>query len=627
MLKFFKFKKNFFVNILNTSSIQRKSLLISLDIVLIPTALYLTYWLKVSNQILNQLSHYTWIPITLFLFSIPLYLLTGQYRSITRYFSSQVVYFIALRNLILVFAVILTGIIINFKQPKPSSWLLIWLLITILGSTIRLLIRDVISSFKTNPSSSKKIAIYGAGQTGALLADNLKLKNFDIKFFLDDDKDLWNRTINGLKVFPLSKLNDPKIEVDQILIAIPSLNKNKLKFLINSISNFNIKAYKVPSLEEIIKGKTSILDLKPITVDQLLGREIAPPDIKLINSAINKKTILITGGGGSIGSELFKQINLYNPKQIVVLDNNENHIYNLHLYLKEIKSNFNCRLILASACDKKIINNLFNTYKFDLVFHAAAYKHVPIVEENIIAGLKNNIFSTKLIADASIKYRVKNVILISSDKAVRPTNLMGVSKRISELIFKSSNLNKSNNCTIFSMVRFGNVLESSGSVVPLFKKQIADGGPVTLTHRDITRYFMTIKEAVQLLLQSPTISKGGEILLLEMGEAIRIEELAKQMINLSGLKIKNKRNPKGDIEIKITGLRPGEKLFEELLVDNNSEPTSHPLIYKAKETPIDLKLFNEEMLILEKSIKNNDLNLVLEKLKKIVPEWKNSNVP
>ena len=324
---------------------------------------------------------------------------------------------------------------------------------------------------------------------------------------------------------------------------------------------------------------------------------------------------------------MFKQINLYNPKQIVVLDNNENHIYNLHLYLKEIKSNFNCRLILASACDKKIINNLFNTYKFDLVFHAAAYKHVPIVEENIIAGLKNNIFSTKLIADASIKYRVKNVILISSDKAVRPTNLMGVSKRISELIFKSSNLNKSNNCTIFSMVRFGNVLESSGSVVPLFKKQIADGGPVTLTHRDITRYFMTIKEAVQLLLQSPTISKGGEILLLEMGEAIRIEELAKQMINLSGLKIKNKRNPKGDIEIKITGLRPGEKLFEELLVDNNSEPTSHPLIYKAKETPIDLKLFNEEMLILEKSIKNNDLNLVLEKLKKLVPEWKNSNVP
>ena len=259
-----------------------------------------------------------------------------------------------------------------------------------------------------------------------------------------------------------------------------------------------------------------------------------------------------------------------------------------------------------------------------MVFHAAAYKHVPIVEENIIAGLKNNIFSTKLIADASIKYRVKNVILISSDKAVRPTNLMGVSKRISELIFKSSNLNKSNMHYFFNG-KIWQRLESSGSVVPLFKKQIADGGPVTLTHRDITRYFMTIKEAVQLLLQSPTISKGGEILLLEMGEAIRIEELAKQMINLSGLKIKNKRNPKGDIEIKITGLRPGEKLFEELLVDNNSEPTSHPLIYKAKETPIDLKLFNEEMLILEKSIKNNDLNLVLEKLKKIVPEWKNSN--
>tara|TARA_B100001989_G_scaffold3713_1_gene2506 strand:- start:55800 stop:57680 length:1881 start_codon:yes stop_codon:yes gene_type:complete len=626
MFKFFKLKKNFFENILNIPQLQRKLILLFFDILLIPTALYLTYWLKISNQILNKLSHYTWIPITLFLFSIPLYLITGQYRSLTRYFSSQVVYFIALRNLFLLSLTIITGYFINLQQPKFSTWLLIWILITIMGSTIRLLIRDIISSFKEKPSSTKKIAIYGAGQTGALLADNLKLKNFDIKFFIDDDKNLWGRTINGLKVFPLSHLTNSRKEIDQILIAIPSLKKEKLKFLINWISNQNVKAYKVPSLEDITKGRTNILDLKPISVEQILGREIAPPDIDLIKSAIFKKTILITGGGGSIGSELFKQIILYNPLKVVVLDNNENHIHKLHLYIKELEKRASYKLVLASACDKKIINKIFSTYKFDLVFHAAAYKHVPIVEENQISGLKNNIFSTKLIAETSIKYGVKNVLLISSDKAVRPSNLMGVSKRISELIFKACDLNRASKKTIFSMVRFGNVLESSGSVVPLFRAQIAKGGPITLTHRNITRYFMTIKEAAQLLLQSTAISNGGEIFLLEMGEPVRIEELAKQMITLSGLQLKNKKNPNGDIEIKTTGLRSGEKLYEELLVDNNSEPTIHPLIYKAKEQIINKKIFEENFEILEKGLNENDLESVLKIIKLIVPEWKEAKI-
>ena len=622
MLKFLKLKENFFVNILNTSSIQRKSLLIILDIFLIPTALYIAYWLKISNQILNNLSHYTWIPITLFLFSIPLYLVTGQYRSLTRYFSSQVVYFIALRNLFLIFLSVITGYLINFNQPRASTWFLIWLLITILGSTIRLLIRDIISSFNKKPSSSKKIAIYGAGQTGALLSNNLKLKSFDIKFFIDDDKDLWGRTINGLKVFPLSQLKNPDTEIEQILIAIPSLKKEKLKFLINWISNLNIKAYKVPSLEDIIKGRTNILELKPISVEQILGREIAPPDIKLIKSAIFKKTILITGGGGSIGSELFKQIIKFQPKKVIIIDNNENSIYRLKQLIDDLPDSFKYKLILASVTDRQIIKSIFSSHSIDLVYHAAAYKHVPIVEENTLSGLFNNIYGTKIITEESVNYNINKVILISSDKAVRPTNIMGVSKRISELIFLNEQFNSKNKKTIFSIVRFGNVLNSSGSVVPFFKKQIKNGGPITITNKKITRYFMTLKEAAELVIQSSSLSNGGEIFLLEMGDPIKIIDLAKQMIVLSGLKIKDKNNKNGDIEIKEVGLRPGEKLYEELLIDNHSIKTIHPLIYKSKEP-----LFEKDYLasnlnqLIESLLKYEEKN-ILSYLKTLVPEWK-----
>lgn len=621
MIEYHKFKKFFFSNLLNTSSRKRKLVLLLVDIFIIPLSFYLTYWLKLSSQIFANTSQLYWVPILIIFFSIPLYLISGQYKSITRYFTSQVVYFICLRNLILLFVVSLTGFLLNFQQPKINTWILIWLLLTSLSSGVRLLIRDIIASLNKKNDFSKKIAIYGAGKTGALLAKNLKLNNFKLKFFIDDDPDLWGRSLDGINIHPTSYLSKKNTDIDQVLIAIPNLKRKKLKEFINWISDLNLKAYQVPSVEEIAKGKTIINRLKPISVEELLGRDIVPPDLDLIKSSISNKNILITGGGGSIGSELFIQIMGHNPNKVIVVDNSENNLYNLQLRVNKLKNQEKCKLILCSACDQKSIEKIFLNYKFDLVFHAAAYKHVPIVEDNKISGLKNNIFSSKLIADISIKNQVKNVVLISTDKAVRPTNLMGLSKRVSELIFKSSNLSIKNLKTVFSMVRFGNVLESSGSVVPLFKEQIKNGGPITLTHRDITRYFMTIKEAVQLVLQSPPLSRGGDIFLLEMGEAVKIEELAKQMIILSGLKIKDENNPNGDIEIKTTGLRPGEKLHEELLVNNSSEPTEHPLIYRSNELKINTQFFEDNLSKLLEAIENDNIESTLIYLRNLVPEF------
>ena len=592
---------------------------------MIPFAIYLTYWLKISNQIFTKLSHYTWIPILISIFSIPLYLTSGQYKSITRYFSSQVVYFIAFRNLILLFLVSLTGYILKFQQPKLNTWILIWLLITTLSSSVRLFIRDIISTATKKTDFSKKIAIYGAGQTGALLSNNLKLKNFKLKFFIDDDPNLWKRSLNGVDIFPPSYLEKNHHEIDQVLVAIPNIKRTKLKDFINWISNLNLKAYQVPSIEMIAKGKTIIDQLKPVTVEELLGREIVPPDLNLINSAIKNKTILITGGGGSIGSELFKQISNFNPLKVVLLDNNENSIYKLQLIIDKLPKKNKYDVILASVCDRKIIKGIFSKYKFDLIYHAAAYKHVPIVEENALFGLINNICATKIITEEAINFKIKKVMLISSDKAVRPTNLMGVSKRVSELIFQNETLNEFNKSTIFSIVRFGNVLNSSGSVVPLFKKQIKNGGPITITNKNITRYFMTIKEATELVIQSSSLANGGEIFLLEMGDPVKIIDLAKQMILLSGLKIKDKNNINGDIEIKEIGLRPGEKLFEELLIDNRATKTNHPLIYISKEIICkkDLISMNIKKLI-DSLLKYDEKNMIFY-LKKLVPEWTQYN--
>ena len=378
-------------------------------------------------------------------------------------------------------------------------------------------------------------------------------------------------------------------------------------------------------MTEIVTGKSKINKLMPINVEDILGRGIVKPYYDLLKSDMENAVILVSGAGGSIGSELCRELVAFKVKKILLFDNSEPNLYNIfhELTSKHKLNDKEIIPILGSVSNSKLVDDVISKNKVSIIFHAAAYKHVPLVEINPMQGLENNIFSTKVLCEKALKYSVKKFVLISSDKAVRPTNLMGASKRISELIvqgFHEQSLK--NNKTIFLMVRFGNVLNSSGSVIPLFRDQIKNGGPITLTHEKITRFFMTINEASQLVLQAVSMAKGGDVFLLDMGKPVSIKEVAKQMISLSGLTLKDSSNPDGDIEILVTGLRTGEKLFEELLIDSDSLRTKHPLIFRANESFIKFSELIPIIEKLEKSLLNQELNESLSLVSELVPEWK-----
>ena len=416
--------------------------------------------------------------------------------------------------------------------------------------------------------------------------------------------------------------------IDLILLAIPSLSFSNRRKIIARLNPLNIQIMQIPSLDDLSSGKANYDQLKPICIEELLRRETAVHDKELISDFLKQKVVCITGAGGSIGSELCRQLIKLGPKRILIIDNHEPSLYKIRLELKEICEIGSIReeLIstkLLSTTNTNILNETIKKEKVDFLFHAAAFKHVPIVESNPIAGLYNNVISTINICEVCMRNKVQKVILISSDKAVRPTSIMGASKRLSELIFK--NFDNKSNLTKFSMVRFGNVLGSSGSVVPLFRKQIYEGGPITLTHPEIIRYFMTIKEAANLVIQVISLAKGGDVYLLDMGKPVKIYDLAKQMIIQSGLYLKDKDNPNGDIEIKITGLRDGEKLYEELLIGNKSKPTKNALIFRDSD-PINInEQFEEKLESFKLNLYKGLLNKTLEELSQLVPEWKKKN--
>ena len=613
--------KTFFSKLLGLDPLRRRLLLIAADALLLPLAAWLSFWLRLANPFHPSFLTAGWwlLPAT-WLIGLPLYAFTGQYKGLTRYVGSRAFYQLALRNGLLVWILLSCGWLLRLPMPPRSSWLLLWLLLTGFTGAVRFGLRDVLLSLQSKPRGAlTRVAIYGAGAAGVQLAAALRLANsHTVELFVDDDSSLWRRSINGVPIEPPQVLQDRSADLDQVLLAIPSLTRSRRRGIVNALQERGITVLQIPSMEEITSGSARIDALRPIQVEELLGRDSVSPDPQLLGPGITDNSVCVTGAGGSIGAELCRQILALKPKRLVLLERSEPSLYAIHQELISQKpAGVEIVPVLGSASHEPLVERCFSEQSVMVVFHAAAYKHVPLVEANPIAGLANNVLSTRVVCDAARRSGSRRVVLISTDKAVRPTNVMGASKRLAELVVQA----QPSGPTCFAMVRFGNVLGSSGSVVPLFRRQIAAGGPITLTHPEIIRYFMTIPEAAQLVLQASVLAEGGDVLLLDMGEPVRIKALAEQMVRLSGLTLKGPRNPDGDIEIVCTGLRPGEKLFEELLIDGESKATDHPLIFRAQERALEPEYLWLQLDALEIAIRNHDDKAALEILFSLVPEW------
>ena len=565
------------------------------------------------------------------LIGLPLYSFTGQYKGLMRYVGSQALYRLAGRNGLLVLLLATTGVMLRLPMPPRSSWILLWLLLTGFTGAVRFALRDLLLSFSTVAQRQMvRVAIYGAGQAGAQLAASLRLTgNHQIVTFLDDEPSLWRRTINGIPIQPPQVLSQIRDQIDQVLLAIPSVPRIERRRIVAELQRQAIPVLQIPSVDDLTSGRARIDTLRPVAIEDLLGRDPVPPVPELLGPGLRDAVVCVTGAGGSIGSELCRQILALNPKCLILLESSEPSLYVIdHELRQNLADSVTLVPVLGSASDSALLQRLFSGHAVQIVFHAAAYKHVPLVEANPLAGLANNVGSTRVVCQVAVSTGVSELVVISTDKAVRPKNVMGASKRLAELVAQASFLEQLQNCedlfqprTRIAMVRFGNVLGSSGSVVPLFRRQIANGGPITLTHPKIIRYFMTIPEAAQLVLQAATLAKGGDLFLLDMGEPVLIKDLAEQMVRLSGLSLRDDQNPSGEIAITCTGLRPGEKLYEELLIDAESEPTQHPLIFRAQERSLPPEVLWPRLDALDVAIAAQDIDSALVMLGELVPEW------
>ena len=569
--------------------------------------------------------------------ALPIFWLFGLYRTIFRYAGLSIIlniltstFLYGLLYFLLIGVYGISSYTPNFAIVPRSIGIIQPMLLFFAVISTRLLARYLFNNnFVFNKFLNKQnILIYGAGDAGRQLVTSLENSpEFKVKGFLDDNAELHRQVLLGETIYSPSKLKHLILtkNINVVFLALPSIGRNKRNQIIEKLNKFKLIVKTLPSVSEIVDGRITISDIKDLNINDLLNRDEVKPDIKLINKNINSKTVLITGAGGSIGSELCRQIVKLKPNKILLLELNEFALYKIYEELITLSKNLKIISLLVNTQDQEKLEKIFETFKVDTVYHAAAYKHVPLVEENICEGVKNNVFSTLAVAKASVIKKVSNLVLISSDKAVRPTNIMGASKRLSELCLQGIYENTKEIITNFSIVRFGNVLESSGSVIPKFKDQIKKGGPVTLTHKDVTRYFMTTIEAAQLVIQAGAMGKNSEVFVLDMGKSVKIIDLIYKMINLSGFTIKDNKNPTGDIEVKIIGLRPGEKLYEELLIGDNPQKTFHEKIQKAQDPFIPYDQLKIDLDSLSKLIEDNKATEVKKMLNKLIPSYQSNS--
>ncbi|MFC0117892.1 polysaccharide biosynthesis protein [Pseudoalteromonas xiamenensis] len=528
--------------------------------------------------------------------SLGAFIKLGLYRAVLRYVTTQAAWAIVGGALVSTIALVMLSFFLQVSIPRTMPFIFAWLLLLTVGGS-RIVARALIS--RITYSQKEPVVIYGAGDAGRQLAHALwSSPEYRVVGFIDDCKIKQGVILQGVSIYSFAefpKLLD-KCKVEKVLLALPSVSRARKKEILAQLEPFAVKVMTVPGMADVIEGKASLSEFKEVEIEDLLGRDPVTPKPELICANIKNKVVMVTGAGGSIGSELCRQIIQQQPKQLVLFELSEFGLYSIEKELQEWKalngSSTDITPIMGSVQHINRTETCMKTFGVQTVYHAAAYKHVPLVEHNVVEGVRNNIFGTYYTAKAAVNAGVETFVLISTDKAVRPTNVMGATKRMAELALQAFAKENPFNKTRFSMVRFGNVLGSSGSVVPLFRKQIAQGGPITLTHPDITRYFMTIPEAAQLVIQAGAMGTGGDVFVLDMGESVKIQDLAKKMIRLSGLEVKSDKNPHGDIEIVCTGLRPGEKLYEELLIGDNVQKTTHERIMTAHEVMIPLAELN-----------------------------------
>jgi FlaA1/EpsC-like NDP-sugar epimerase len=587
--------------------IGRRFLLLFLDGLLIIFSFYGAIALRLNNPIDMRIfiSEQKVLLLPAVVSGLAVLWLSGWYRGLTRYTGSYSLYGLIPRSFLMVILLLFLSAEVYRINPPRSYWILYWLLFTAGAIAMRIVMRDILvqhierhnaKTLSGEIELSNSTLIYGAGSSGLTLL--MALRNdprFRVIGFLDDDSFLHGRTLQNQPIFSPDKipLLIKKYGLKQVLLAMPSVSRQRKRYLVDNLTHHGIKVLSIPSLAQLASGSRIVSDLQSVSIEDLLGREPSNPIPELLKVGVEGKSLLITGAGGSIGSELCRQVVTLGAKKLVIVELNEFALYSIKKELLSTLPTNHLVAVLGNAADERLIYRLCKTHQINTIFHAAAYKHVPLVEENLCAGVSNNLRSTIAVINAAISSKVERLMLISTDKAVRPTNMMGASKRICEMLIQSAAEHFQASGPTLSMVRFGNVLGSSGSVIPLFHEQIAKGGPVTVTHPSVTRYFMTIPEAVQLVLQATGMARGGDVFLLDMGEPVRIADLARQMIELSGLRVKDESYPEGDITIEFTGLRPGEKLYEELLISADDQPTDHPLIRRAQEPKSDRKHFNE----------------------------------
>ncbi len=562
------------------------------------------------------------------LLTLPALALAGLYRTVVRYIDLRVLLAAGSALGAVVLLMYLVALAMDMQALPRSSLLIYWFVAFAYVVTSRFVARSLLRrGIKPTGRARVRTAIYGAGAAGAQLAYSMSFSTeYRPVCFLDDRRDLQRKTVAGLRVYAADDLAEAvfRHEIDQIVVAIPSASSAQKRRLIQRVEGTGLPVKILPGLVEMVDGQAGVASIREVDVADLLGRDPVPPDPALFARNIAGKAVLVTGAGGSIGSELCRQILTQRPSVLVLLDHSEFALYSIDHELQPIAHGTRIVSCLGSVLDEAMLRHAMTEHGVQTVYHAAAYKHVPIVEHNMQQGLRNNVLGTLNIARVAAETGVETCVLISTDKAVRPTNVMGASKRVAELVMQAAAL-RAGGRTVFSMVRFGNVLGSSGSVVPLFRRQIRDGGPITITHPDIIRYFMLIPEAAQLVIQAGAMAKGGEVFVLDMGEPVRIADLARSMIRLSGLTERTADNPHGDIEIKAVGLRPGEKLFEELLIGDNVVPSGHPRIMSARERHVDPALLDKMLLALRQACDANDVETMLRQLRNLVPEYRSAD--